>query len=838
MNTIGCRRLPRLALKTAMLVGTAIPATAQVPPGPLPAATPATNTPATEAQAPANKQPGAVGLEEVIVTARATPQTKLRSSVSVTTLNAATIAQSDPSSAADILRDVPGIRAEASGGEGNANIAVRGLPVATGGSKYAQFQEDGLPIVQFGDIDFATADQFLRVDATLDHLEVVRGGSASTFTSDAPGAVFNFISKTGDVAGGTISTEQGLSYDQHRFDFNYGAPLGNGWFFDAGGFYREGEGPRSADMMTQNGGQFKGNLTKKFDDGFVRLYVKYLNDTSPAFLPVPISITGNPQNPNINPVSGFSPQYGTFLSPYFKKDLFYDHNGAFSEQSLNSGYESRELAIGGEVNYDIHDGLVLDDKFRAERIDGAFVGIYPATVEGAQELANSVAGGPGATLRYASGPLAGTSIANAGALAGNGLLSQNTLFNTTLNDLDNLTNDAQLRKHLAFDDVGNFDFTLGYFHSTQEIVEDWHWNSYLETVQGRDAVLIDVVNNAGKLVTDRGIVGFNAGFGNVDRYYSLRYNTDAPYAAATWQRGPFNLDASVRYDISTAAGTYTGATPTMFQTFNPAIPLLGGFQVNSTTAAPVNYSKGYVDYSIGLNYLIDPSLAVFVRGSQGGRANAERILFGGGVDPSGGVAQNVAIDMVQQIEGGVKYRNQFGSIFATAFYAHTQETNADITDRLQPFVAATYAAEGLEIQSNLHYENFSIALGLTYTHSRIVADQITPADTGNVPQRQADFVWQITPGYYADRFNFGVNIIGTTSSYADDANDLVMPGYTEVNLFANYLITPAVDLSFRMNNVGNVIGITEIDNAPNNQGIATARSIDGRTAKIGLSYKF
>jgi outer membrane receptor protein involved in Fe transport len=802
------------------------------------ASTPSSTAPQNASpRAAVNKPPGSVGLEEVVVTARATPQTKLRSSISVTTLSAATIAQSDPSSAADVLRDVPGIRAEASGGEGNANIAVRGLPVATGGSKYAQFQEDGLPILQFGDIDFATADQFLRVDATLDHLEVVRGGSASTFTSDAPGAVFNFISKTGDRPGGIISTEQGLSYDQHRFDFDYGGPLGNGWFFNIGGFYREGEGPRSADYEVQNGGQLKANITKKFDEGFVRLYFKYLNDTSPAFLPVPISITGNPKSPNINPISGFSPQYGTFLSPFFQKDSFYDHNGAFGQTDLNQGYQSLDTAVGGEVNYDIYGGINFDDKFRAARIDGSFLGVYPANVEDAQTLATAI-GGAGATLRYATGPLAGTSIANPGALGGNGLLSQNTLFNTTLNNLDNVTNDAKLSKHLDYGDIGSFDLAAGYFHSTQDIVEDWHWNSYLETVQGRDATLIDVVNAAGKLVTFNGNTGFNAGFGNVARYYDLRYNTDAPYASAVWQHGPFNLDGSIRYDFASADGTYIGATPALLATFDPAIPTLGGYLVNNATSAPVHYTKGYVSYSIGLNYLIDRDLAVFVRGSQGGRANAERILFGGGVDPSGGVAQNVAIDLVQQIEGGVKYRNQYGSIFATAFYAHTQETNADITDRLQPFVAATYAAEGLEIQSNLHYGDFSIALGATYTHSRIVADQITPQDTGNIPQRQADFVWQITPGYYAERFNFGVNIIGTTSSYADDANDLVMPGYTEVNLFANYLITPALNLSFHMNNVGNVIGLTEIDNAPNAQGIATARSIDGRTAKIGLSYTF
>ena len=821
------------ALGATMWLGAAWPAQAQ------PATTPSIAAPPQDASpnAAANKPPGAVGLEEIVVTARATPQSKIRTSVSVTTLSAATIQQSAPSSAADVLRDVPGIRAEASGGEGNANIAVRGLPVATGGSKYAQFQEDGLPILQFGDIDFATADQFLRVDATLDHLEVVRGGSASTFTSDAPGAVFNFISKTGEVPGGVISTEQGLSYDQHRFDFDYGAPLGNGWSFNVGGFYREGEGPRSTNLETQNGGQIKANVTKKFDDGFFKLYFKYLNDTSPAFLPVPISITGNPRNPSINPLPGFSPQFGTFISKYFTKDSFYDHNGAFNQIDINQGYNSLDTAVGGELSYDVYDGLILDDKFRAAKIDGNFVGIYPATVEGADLLASSI-GGAGATLRFASGPLAGTSIANAGALAGNGLLSQNTLFNTTLNNLDNLTNDFKLSKHLDYGNVGAFDLAVGYFHSTQNIVEDWHWNSYLQTVQGRDSTLIDVVNAAGQLVTARGVVGYNAGFGNVARYYDLRYNTDAPYASAVWQRGPINFDASVRYDFSTAAGTYTGALPASFSTGDPLIPTLGGYLVNPSTAQPVNYTKGYASYSFGLNYLIDPDLAVFVRGSQGGRANAERILFGGGVAPNGGVAQSVAIDLVQQIEGGVKYRNRLGSIFATAFYAHTQETNADITNRLQPFVAATYAAEGLEIQSNLHYGDFSIALGGTYTHSRIAADQIAPADTGHVPQRQADFVWQITPGYYADRYNFGVNIIGTTSSYADDANDLVMPGYTEVNLFANYLITPALNLSFHVNNVGNVIGITEIDNLPNAQGVATARSIDGRTARMGLSYKF
>jgi outer membrane receptor protein involved in Fe transport len=801
----------------------------------------AQNAPPTppQNQASSENKPGAVGLEEVIVTARARPQTKLRSSVSVTTLDPATIAQSAPSSAADILRNVPGIRAEASGGEGNANVAVRGLPVATGGSKYAQFQEDGLPVLEFGDIDFATADTFVRADANIARLEVVRGGSASTFTSNAPGAVFNFISKTGDVAGGSLSTEQGLTYGEHRYDFDYGSPLGDGWKFHVGGFYRNGQGPRTTDQESQNGGQIKANVTKTFDRGFAQLNIKFLDDKSPAYLPVPLLITGNPKSPHISSLPGFSVQDGTFLSPYFPTDTYFDHNGQVKQATLTDGYHSVDAAIGGEVKYDLFDGLTLDDKFRYARIYGDFVGIYPANEATAAETATAF-GGPGGTLRYATGPMIGTTITDPAALGGNGLVSQNTLFNTTLNNLDNFTNDLKLSKSFDGGELGHFDVSAGYYHSSQNIVEDWHWNSYLQTVQGKDSALLNAANAAGQLTTLGGNIGYNAGFGYCcARFYDLNYTTDAPYIAGTWQHGPLNLDGSLRYDFAGASGSYTGGgAQQQLATGNAMTPFLPGVLVDPATALPVNYTKHYLSYSFGLNYLIDPKLAVFVRGSQGGRANAERILFGGGVQPDGSVPQDVAIDLVQQVEGGVKWRSQFASVFATGFYAHTQETNYDVTNRIQPLVSATYRAEGLEIQANVHYGDFQVALGGTYTHSRIIADQIAPADVGKVPQRQADFVFQVTPGYYGPDWNAGANIIGTTDSYADDNNTLVMPGYTEVNFFANYYIRPTILLSFNMNNVFNTIGLTEIDNLPNAQGVATARSINGRTAKIGVKFTF
>ncbi|NJO56730.1 MAG: TonB-dependent receptor plug domain-containing protein, partial [Rhodospirillales bacterium] len=157
-----------------------------------------------------NVDEGVAEGEEIIVTAVARGQNRIESSVSVSTIGADTITKLAAPSAADLIRQIPGIRSEASGGEGNANIAVRGIPVSTGGARYIQLQEDGLPILEFGDIIFGNADNFLRADRSVARVEAVRGGSASTFASNAPGAVINFISRTGEQEGGAIQASVGL----------------------------------------------------------------------------------------------------------------------------------------------------------------------------------------------------------------------------------------------------------------------------------------------------------------------------------------------------------------------------------------------------------------------------------------------------------------------------------------------------------------------------------------------------------------------------------------------------------------------------------------------------
>ena len=138
------------------------------------------------------------GLETIVVTGVPRRTTIMASSSSVSSVSLEQVEVSTPRSTAEAFRIIPGVRSESTGGEGNANIAVSGLPVASGGAKFLQLQEDGLPVLQYGDIAFGNADIFMRLDNTVQTIESIRGGSASTAASNAPGGIINFISKNGE----------------------------------------------------------------------------------------------------------------------------------------------------------------------------------------------------------------------------------------------------------------------------------------------------------------------------------------------------------------------------------------------------------------------------------------------------------------------------------------------------------------------------------------------------------------------------------------------------------------------------------------------------------------
>ena len=803
---------------------------------------------ATAAAQTADAAPAAS--DDIVVTAVARGTNKLDTSVSVSSISQEQALKFAPRSVAEIFRQLPGIRSESSGGEGNANIAVRGLPVASGGAKFLQLQEDGLPVLEFGDITFGNADIFLRSDFNVSRIEAIRGGSASTFASNSPGGVINLISKTGETEGGAVQATFGLDYKEYRVDADYGGRIGENWRYHVGGFYRQGTGPRQAGYDGNKGGQIKANITREFKDGYIRVSAKYLDDRAIGYLPNPVRVTGTNSNPRYENIPGFDINSDTLHSRYFRTALTLGPDNKPVVDNVRDGQHPKVFTIGGEGSWNFGEGWNVIDRFRYSDISGRFISPFPAAVQDAQTTANSI-GGVGSTLRYATGPQAGQTIANPAALNGNGLLASIVLFDTKLNSLDNITNDLRVTKDLK---LGNADLTLtgGYYFSRQTIDTTWLWTSYLLEVKGGGtAALIDVANAAGQLQTQNGVVAYGASFfGNCcRRAYNVDYTTNAPFASATLKLDRLTLDGSLRYDFGRARGQIFGADLGGGRVGVGAIDVNGDGIISVpeqqtsfiplNSPAPVHYNYDYLSYSFGANYRLQDDLSFFARYSRGARANADRLLFGPAVSTVTGrlTDSSAAVDFVRQAEGGVKFRSGGLGLYATGFYAKTEEQNFEATT--QRFFNRNYDAYGVELEGSYRVGGFSLTASGTYTHARIKSDVLNPAVVGNRPRRQAEFTYQATPQYSTKLFTIGANVVGTTASYTQDDNLLKLPAFAQVNAFL--LVTPRehVTLSINANNVFDVNGFTEAeDDAIPANGIVRARSISGRTVSASVRFDF
>jgi len=782
-----------------------------------------TSLSAAEVDSDKSKQDNKKGIdfERIVVTGVAKGTTVMSSSVSVSSFSAEQLETTTPRTTAEAFRAIPGIRSESSGGEGNANIAVRGLPVASGGAKFLQLQEDGLPIMQFGDIAFGNADIFLRLDSTMQRVESIRGGSASTLASNAPGGIINIISKTGEDDSGSVSTTFGLDYDSLRTDFEYGGELSDSMYFHIGGFIRQGEGARNAGYTANNGGQIKANLTKEFDKGYVRLYLKHLDDKSIGYLPMPMKSDGSS-------LPGFDSKSDTTHSAYFLSTLSLGADGQLRRGDMRDGMNPHVDSVGLEASFDLGNDWAIENRFRKSTVNGSFLSPFPAEVGNASNIASSIAG-DGATLTYANGPSAGDAFTAENAM-------RIHTFDVEMNDFGSLVNDLKLTKNI--DDTS---ITFGYYKALQNISMSWLWNSYLMEVKGDNAALLDVNAADGTSYSDNGLYAYGVpAWGNCcQRNYDTQYDISAPYFAMTSQFNNVLLDLSVRHDSGTATGYYAGSVQSEVDMNRDGVisqPEKSVSSIDNANASPVKYDWSYTSYSVGANYMFDENIAAFVRVSHGGRANADRLAFGK-IRADGSVASQDAVDEVDQYELGVKYRQDNVSLFATAFNAKTEEQNFEATS--QKFFDRLYEAHGIELEGSYFIGDFDLRGNLTWTNAEITKDAINPDLVGKTPRRQANFVYSLMARYNFAQGSAGISATGTTDAYAQDTNDLKFAGYTQVNAFASYMLSDSLSVSINVNNLFDTTGITEAEEGsiPDNN-IIRARTINGRTSSLTLRYDF
>ena len=766
-------------------------------------------------------------LEDVVITGVVNPRAKIKSSVSITTMDVKQIEQSAPRSTAEIFRSIPGIRSESSGGEGNSNISVRGVPISSGGSKYLQIQEDGLPVLLFGDIAFATADIFTRFDGNVARIEAIRGGSASTLSSNSPGGIINFISKTGKTEGGLVKTSFGLDYNNFRTDVDYGTKIGDGLYFHVGGFYRAGEGVRKTGSTSNNGGQVKFNLTKEFENGKVTVYAKFLNDRAAAYMPMPVKVTGTNANPSWGSVSGFDATTGALQSIYLNHNVGLGPDGELRRGNVADGMNPVSKSIGVNASFDLEDGWKITENGRYSSNSGGFIAPFPAEVGSASAIAASF--GAGSTLTFAN---SGTPFNNP-----NGLVSRIHMFDTQLNDLSNFMNDLRVTK--KFNKVG---ITAGYFKSIQNISTSWLWNSYLQEVSDDNPRLINVTNAAGQLLSDNGLYAYGTpAWGNLARNYDTQYNVSAPYVNVSIDATEnLSFEGGLRYDLGKVSGSFAGGTSRTYDINNNgtiSVPEQNVFAVNTAAETAVNYDYDYVSYTLGANYLLTAKQSLFARYSKGAAAKADRILFSG-LDYLDGSKIN-ALDFLTQAELGYKLKFPKGYMYATAFHSKTDEQGGyEATSN--SIIQNNYKSYGLELESSYNImDNFNLKGALTYTKAEITSGD----NKGNEPRRQPKLMYNLMPTYnFSENKNaVGLSFIGQSKAFAQDSNQLVMNGFVIVNAFVDFEVTKGLSLNLSANNLFDTLAITEseegniTDNAVN---YVRARPMPGRSISMALSYRF
>ncbi|WP_142784950.1 TonB-dependent receptor [Changchengzhania lutea] len=772
----------------------------------------------------------AASLDEIVVTGVVNPKSKLESSVSVSTMDVKLIEQASPRSAGELFRNIPGIRAESSGGEGNANFNVRGVPVSSGGSRYFQIQEDGLPLNLFGDTSFGNADNFLRIDSNIGRVEAIRGGSASTQTSNGPAGIINMISKTGSTEGGSAGTTFGLDYQTSRLDFEYGTPLGNGLSYHIGGFMRTGEGPREIGYQGNKGGQFKANLTKRFENGYVRVYTKFLNDKSVMYLPMPMLLEGDNANPTFSNLPGFDITNDAVQSAYLQQSAGTSpFDGTRHVNDVRNGNNPISKSLGAEFSFSLPKDWKVAGKARYSNNSGEWVAPFTAAVGTISEIETTARDASNATgaLVYADGDREAFAPAN-------GLAQIIHMFDVSVEDLSNFFGDVKVSKKIS-DNVG---FTAGLFTATQNTKIGWQWNSFLSEVKGRGEARLadfDGFSRGGQYAYGTPV------WGNCcQRKYNTVHNVNSPYVGIDADiNDKLNFDGSVRFENVRANGNIQGG-PTSQGNFDydgngtiegieESVPVIIG-----NAGQIVDDKYNFVSYSAGLNYKLNEGAAVFGRYSSGasGRA-ADRNNYG-----TNGKA-DVQYDEVSQLEVGYKKRLKNGVLNLTGFMSNTDE---GLSNELNRSVGNPFKALGLEAETALAFgDNFSFNGSFTYTKAEIDGGD----NKGNTPRRQADLVYNLSPSYNfgnSSQHSLALSVLGTSKSYAQDDNDLVMPAYAYFNLIGRAGLTDGLSVVLSVNNLFDTIGITEVegngDGAFGSDRLVRARSISGRSSTISLQYKF
>jgi len=779
-------------------------------------------------------------IQQVVVTgtASASGTRKIDTSFSITTANEEQLKQAAPTSTADILKIVPGVYAESTGGQAGANIEVRGFPSGSD-SPFVSIQLNGNPVFPVPVLSFFEGSSAFRLDDTIERVEVLRGGPSTIYSSGQPGATMNFIMKKGgDTPEGNLRFTTGTG-NLRRVDGVYSGKIAEGWYGMIGGFYRTTNGVRDASFPADDGGQLSASLTRKLDQGELTLYARSTSDKNAFYTGVPLVSSNNGHT--ISSFPGFNPLTGTLMSNEMRNFTVEAGPGKTLNYDLGDGRGLSSNLLGAEFQQKFN-GWDVSNKLNYFKGDlntiAMFTGNNPLSAADYLAQAVSSANGNAAVLAAAGGvPASGGSMTytnGSGAVAANQQVVQAGLW-AVEKKLRSFTDEFRVSREIG----ANNTVTAGAYLANYSSKDVWYLgNSHLMTATP-NASLLDVRLNNGVVVSNKGTDG------NVNYAPIASYDGDntAVFIADEWRiNDRIKVDAGMRHERQRLSGSVSNLTSADTDN-NPLTVYNNGTSMPSGSYTALSRTDSANSFTVGGLYKLSRDASVFVRANQG-----HTFIYFDDMRNAGSQAvlndrTRVPNPKVTQYEVGFKTATPLYSAYVNAFFtdfsgiSFQQITTTDILYSISgskgkgvEFELAVRPLKGLQLQLTGDWQDS------TYKDNPDIA--------GKLVQRQPKFQYRFSPSYRIPMGDHALRLYGTYSHigsrWADQANTQYLPAYNTIDVGILAELSDKLEFRVSGSNLSNELGLTEGNSrlVGASSGPINARPLFGRAWEASINYRF
>lgn len=812
-------------------------------------AAPVEQTPAE----PATSQQDATTLDTVVVTGSAAGGVKkIEASYNIVTANAEQIKQANPKSTADLLKISPGMWPESTGGQTGANIEIAGFP-GGGDAPYFSTLLMGSPVYGMPTLSFFETTTLMRLDDTIESVEILQGGPSVVFADGQMGATANFFLKTGtEEPTGSVGVTYG-DEGLYRLDGFSGFKIAEGWYGSVGGFWRTSDGVRSPGFKADEGGQLTATLAHDFDKGSMVLYARYLNDKNQFITPIPLIQTGSD---SFSEYPGFDPLTDTYYSRAIQHVRLPTYPGGPKDADLADGRGADMAFVGGNFDFSFDNGWSISDKFLFNEGDvdtnALFSGNNPATLNDMLYTAGTPGGfslpAGSATATYVGG----------GAVPLDQSVIQQGWWHIHKH-LKSFNNDFRLSKELF---EGNT-LTIGFYINHYTMNDKWSLGNQMLMTNTPNATPITVSYTDGGQTYQR---TDSQGFADFGGFHIAQHGSAtnmALYLSDSWRVGKWLLDLSGRLENQDATNNVCNRSPV-----NPGAGGLDGdpntlydnnVEMCNGTYARTDYKKSHPAFTAGANYSFNDHMSMYGRVNTGGHF----LDFDNGIRGST-TGNTPPIQKIRNYEIGFKYQSDllyadisaYRRVFSGLQYQPTDGAGTPVGTPLiygsdsvgVNFIGALTPIENLRLQLVANYldgEYTDFNACFPYTD---INDQPACAPIeGQQLQRQPKVRFMFTPSY---KFVFDWGDIMPYVTYThvgdhtQDQSGLQQLGsYHTVDFGVTSNVGENWQFNLRGTNMTNELGLTESNSrifgsAASAGGVLLARPMEGREVNFQAKYSW